>query len=109
MFQRLIRFLDANGDTLYGNITESDDLKKIEGLSVSVLAGSIEKGFTSTNKRSVATKVRLMFFFFAHPCTLGSAKIHHQLLPPLPHVPIFVCIGLNYRHHAKEANVSRSQ
>lgn len=64
MFQRLIRFLDANGDTLYGNITESDDLKKIEGLSVSVLAGSIEKGFTSTNKRSVATKVRLMFFFF---------------------------------------------
>jgi 2-keto-4-pentenoate hydratase/2-oxohepta-3-ene-1,7-dioic acid hydratase in catechol pathway len=29
-----------------------------------------------------------------------------KLLSPLASTPIFMCIGLNYAHHAKEANVS---
>jgi 2-keto-4-pentenoate hydratase/2-oxohepta-3-ene-1,7-dioic acid hydratase in catechol pathway len=28
-----------------------------------------------------------------------------KLLSPLESTPIFMCIGLNYAHHAKEANV----
>jgi transcription initiation factor TFIIH subunit 2 len=47
-----------------------------------------------------------------HIKTLGPYKIdtpkltHHQLLSPLPHTPIVLCVGLNYKQHAEEGNLA---
>jgi 2-keto-4-pentenoate hydratase/2-oxohepta-3-ene-1,7-dioic acid hydratase in catechol pathway len=37
---------------------------------------------------------------------LMIADVYSQVLCPLPSVPIFVCIGLNYRQHAHEAGMA---
>lgn len=30
-----------------------------------------------------------------------------QLLPPLAHIPIYVCVGVNYKAHLEEAGVGQ--
>lgn len=47
-----------------------------------------------------------------HTKTLDPYKIdtpkltHQQLLSPLPHTPIVLCVGLNYKQHAEEGNLA---
>ncbi|KAH8904820.1 hypothetical protein BR93DRAFT_930243 [Coniochaeta sp. PMI_546] len=81
-FQRLVRFVNQQGTTLYGDL-KSEPAGDLTGAEVEVLEGDIEEGFRSTGR---------------------TDKIH-KLLCPLPKVPIVICIGLNYRKHANEANL----
>ncbi|KAJ0136197.1 hypothetical protein HZ326_20797 [Fusarium oxysporum f. sp. albedinis] len=81
-FTNLIRFLDENSVEWYGQVA-SESLDSIEGSVVKVLGHDIEN-LRDTGKTGV-------------------------LLAPLPHVPHFTCIGLNYAAHVKEANVSEMQ
>lgn len=81
-FQRLVRFVNEHGTTLYGDL-KSEPTADLTGAEVEVLEGDVEKGFQSTGR---------------------TDKIH-KLLCPLPSVPIVICIGLNYQKHANEANV----
>ncbi len=81
-FPRLVRFVNEQGATLYGDL-KSEPIGDLTGAEVEVLEGDIEKGFQNTGR---------------------TDKIH-KLLCPLPKVPIVICIGLNYQKHANEANV----
>jgi len=81
--ERFVRFVDESGATVYGELASSAT-GKLEGTSVSVLSGNPFEGFSNTGKQSTIEK----------------------LLSPLESTPIFMCIGLNYAHHAKEANLT---
>lgn len=81
-FQRLVRFVNEQGTTLYGDL-KSEPTADLTGAEVEVLEGDVEKGFQSAGR---------------------TDKIH-KLLCPLPSVPIVICIGLNYQKHANEANL----
>jgi len=82
--ERFIRFEDESGKILYGEVSASDLKDSLEGKSVSVLAGD---PFTGLSKASHTAVVK-------------------KLLCPLKSAPIVIGIGLNYAHHAKEANLS---
>ena len=56
-FERLIRFVDENDNTIYGNLKEALPSQKILGLDVQVLSGSLEDGFLETNKTAKVKKV----------------------------------------------------
>ncbi|KAF2200247.1 hypothetical protein GQ43DRAFT_456570 [Delitschia confertaspora ATCC 74209] len=73
-----------DGKTYYGNLAEEIPTQKIEGHKVEVLSGDITKGFSKTGEQSVVKK----------------------LLCPLPSTPIIECIGLNYKEHATECNLT---
>ncbi|KAL2195295.1 hypothetical protein P885DRAFT_70405 [Corynascus similis CBS 632.67] len=81
-FERLVRFVDAQGVTSYGNL-KSEPKSDLFGAEVEVLEGDLEKGF--------------------HPT--GRTTQIQKLLCPLPNVPLIICIGLNYQQHATEANL----
>lgn len=85
-FQRLVRFVNEQGTTLYGDL-KSEAPSDLTGVEVDVLDGDIQNGFKSTGRKDRIQK----------------------LLCPLPSIPIVICIGLNYQKHANEANVSRFQ
>ncbi|KAE8406397.1 hypothetical protein BDV37DRAFT_270003 [Aspergillus pseudonomiae] len=57
---------------------ESNGIEKLEGAPFPVVDGTVESGFRANS----------------YP---GRSS-------PLPHVPIFVCIGFNYHQHVNEAN-----
>ncbi|USP80482.1 Fumarylacetoacetate hydrolase domain-containing protein 2 [Curvularia clavata] len=82
-FERLIRFQDAEGKTVYGNLEEEVPTREIEGRSVEVVEGDVESGFKKTEKKAKVAK----------------------LLCPLPTTNIILCVGLNYRKHAEECNL----
>ncbi|KAF2878425.1 hypothetical protein BDV95DRAFT_557444 [Massariosphaeria phaeospora] len=82
-FERLIRFKTDDGKTLYGNLTKEVPTLEIEGTKVEVLDGDIESGFKKTGNEATVSK----------------------LLAPLPRTNIFMCVGLNYKHHATEAKL----
>jgi len=82
-FQRLVRFVNEQGRTLYGDL-KSETPSDLTGVEVEVLEGDIQSGFKSTGRKDKISK----------------------LLCPLPNVPYVVCIGLNYQRHANEANVA---
>lgn len=81
-FQRLVRFQNAQGSTVYGDLKQ-EATGDLTGTEVEVLEGDIQSGFKASGK---------------------TDKIQ-KLLCPLPSVPIVICIGLNYQKHATEANV----
>ncbi|KAJ9161076.1 Fumarylacetoacetate hydrolase domain-containing protein 2 [Coniochaeta hoffmannii] len=81
-FQRLVRFVNEQGRTLYGDL-KSETPSDLTGVEVEVLEGDIQSGFKSTGRKDKISK----------------------LLCPLPNVPYVVCIGLNYQRHANEANL----
>ncbi|KAK4032702.1 fumarylacetoacetate hydrolase domain-containing protein 2 [Parachaetomium inaequale] len=81
-FQRLVRFVNAQGTTSFGDL-KSEPTGDLAGAEVEVLEGDIEKGFRGTGR---------------------TDKIE-KLLCPLPSVPLVICIGLNYQKHATEANL----
>ncbi|KAH7357288.1 hypothetical protein BKA65DRAFT_393218 [Rhexocercosporidium sp. MPI-PUGE-AT-0058] len=82
--KRFIRFVDESQGTRYGEPSASDVKGSLEGKLVDVLSGDPYGGFTKTGKQATVK----------------------QLLSPLQSTPIFECIGLNYAHHAKEANLT---
>ncbi|OIW27062.1 hypothetical protein CONLIGDRAFT_621215 [Coniochaeta ligniaria NRRL 30616] len=81
-FQRLVRFVNGQGKTLYGDL-KTEPTGDLTGSEVEVLEGDIDQGFQSTGRTDKIVK----------------------LLCPLPKIPIVICIGLNYRKHANEANL----
>lgn len=82
-FERLIRFQADDGKTYYGNLTKEIPTREIEGSKVEILSGDVESGFKKTGTESTVSK----------------------LLSPLPRTNIVMCVGLNYKHHAEEANL----
>ncbi|KAI0115274.1 hypothetical protein F4814DRAFT_315369 [Daldinia grandis] len=82
IFTNLIRFLDESSVEHYGDITNGS-LDSIVGSAVPLLEGDLFS-LRRTDKTAVV----------------------HELLSPVPSTPLFVCIGLNYADHAKEANLA---
>lgn len=82
--ERFIRFSTSDGKIHYGELSHSETTKKIEGISVPVLTGDPFTGFSKSGENATVKKV----------------------LCPLESTPIIMCIGLNYAHHAKEANLT---
>ncbi|KAF2016545.1 hypothetical protein BU24DRAFT_370444 [Aaosphaeria arxii CBS 175.79] len=82
-FERLIRFQAEDGQVRYGNLTKHTPTLEIQGSKVEVLEGDVQSGFKKTGAEATVSK----------------------LLAPLPRTNIVMCIGLNYRHHAEEANL----
>ncbi|EUC32630.1 hypothetical protein COCVIDRAFT_42161 [Bipolaris victoriae FI3] len=82
-FERLIRFEDAEGKTVYGNLEKEVPTREIQGSTVEVLEGDVKSGFKKTGSKATVSK----------------------LLSPLPTTNIILCVGLNYRKHAQECNL----
>jgi transcription initiation factor TFIIH subunit 2 len=105
-FDRLIRFEAADGQTYYGNLERELPTREMEGATVEVLEGDIKTGFKGLGTRAKVTKVH-----DSPPASLlttNPTNLSTQLLSPLEHVPIILCIGLNYRKHAEETKVHLS-
>ncbi|KAI1613499.1 hypothetical protein EDD37DRAFT_689103 [Exophiala viscosa] len=83
-FDRLIRFADETGSVRYGELTAELAANQIVGIEVDVLEGHPFEALSRTGEKATVKK----------------------LLSPLESVPIFECIGLNYRQHASEAKLS---
>lgn len=85
-FDRLIRFETSNGEAKYGNLEKEVPTREIEGSEVELLEGDVKTGFKKTG---------------------GKEKVG-KLLSPLKRedLNIILCVGLNYRRHAEECNVS---
>ncbi|KAM5358690.1 hypothetical protein ACJZ2D_015081 [Fusarium nematophilum] len=77
-FQKLVRFEDQ-GTAHYGNLLESGD----HGHKIEKLLGNPWQGLAST----------------------GSTITAPKLLSPIESTPIVICVGLNYKQHATEANL----
>jgi len=77
-FERLVRFKSTEGDVLYGEAPAGDELV---GKTVDVYEGSNPWDLKSAGKKAEIA----------------------ELLSPLPAVPIFYGIGLNYKAHIAEA------
>ncbi|KAI1409825.1 hypothetical protein F5Y13DRAFT_169011 [Hypoxylon sp. FL1857] len=80
-FRNFIRFLDESLIEHYGDAGDSA-LDGIIGSQVEILRGDI-----------------------FHLERTGQKAVVRELLSPIPSTPLFVCIGLNYRDHAKEAEL----
>ncbi|KAJ4152091.1 hypothetical protein NW765_017600 [Fusarium oxysporum] len=78
-FQKLVRF-EKDGTPHYGNLLESNK----EGHKIELLSGNLADGFRTTGQVATAS----------------------ELLSPLESAPIIICVGLNYRKHASEANLT---
>lgn len=57
-FDRLIRFVDDEGKTSFGNLEKASAANDIVGTKVQVLQGNLENGFTKTDEKRVVQKVR---------------------------------------------------
>jgi 2-keto-4-pentenoate hydratase/2-oxohepta-3-ene-1,7-dioic acid hydratase in catechol pathway len=77
-FDRLIRFKDQNGKIRYG---EAPDHRDLIGKRVLVYNGTLPWDLSETGQEAEVV----------------------EILCPLPQVPIFYGIGLNYKQHIKEA------
>ncbi|KAH6977514.1 fumarylacetoacetate hydrolase family protein [Ilyonectria sp. MPI-CAGE-AT-0026] len=78
-FKQLVRF-EEKGQAHYGDLVEFNDT---QGHKVSILSGNPWDGLIPTGRTTTVSK----------------------LLAPLEHTPIIICVGLNYRKHAAEANL----
>jgi transcription initiation factor TFIIH subunit 2 len=85
-FDRLIRFQTAVGSVKYGNLEKEVPTREIEGNEVEVLEGDVKSGFKKSGEKTKVSK----------------------LLSPInrEELNIILCVGLNYRRHAEECNVS---
>ncbi|KAF4424112.1 Fumarylacetoacetate hydrolase domain-containing protein 2-like protein [Colletotrichum fructicola] len=79
-FDRLIRFVDGEGRTSYGDLAKPLAAKEIIGIQVNVVVGNLQYGFTRTNEKRTVAKVRI------------------------PDAPSVLCAGLNYKLHSNETN-----
>jgi 2-keto-4-pentenoate hydratase/2-oxohepta-3-ene-1,7-dioic acid hydratase in catechol pathway len=78
IFNRLVRFRDTDGKIRYG---ETKDLSNLQGKRVSIYGGDVPWDLWTTDEEAEIAEV----------------------LCPLPSVPIFYGIGLNYKRHIEEA------
>ncbi|KAL2845111.1 fumarylacetoacetate hydrolase family protein [Aspergillus pseudodeflectus] len=78
VFNRLLRFRDTGGKIHYG---ETDDLSDWKGKQIPVYSGEVPWDLSPTNEKAEVAEV----------------------LCPLPSVPLFYGIGLNYKRHIEEA------
>ena len=85
-FSHLIRFEADDGETYYGDLTKETPTREIQGKEVEVVEGDVKSGFSKKGSKAKVSK----------------------LLCPLPTTNIVLCVGLNYRQHAEECNVSLS-
>ncbi|KAF3053717.1 General transcription factor IIH subunit 2 [Didymella keratinophila] len=83
-FSHLIRFEADDGKTYYGDLTKETPTREIQGKEVEVLEGDIKSGFSKKGSKAKVSK----------------------LLCPLPTTNIILCVGLNYRQHAEECNLT---
>jgi transcription initiation factor TFIIH subunit 2 len=58
-FERLIRFENQEGKTIYGNLEKETSTRDIEGSSVEVLEGDVKGGFRKTGGKATVGKVCL--------------------------------------------------
>ncbi|KAI1452313.1 hypothetical protein F4805DRAFT_39789 [Annulohypoxylon moriforme] len=79
-FRNLIRFLDESLVEHYGDVGDGS-LDNIIGSQVELLHDAND--LTRTGKKAIV----------------------HELLTPIASTPLFICIGLNYKDHAKEAGL----
>lgn len=79
VFNCLLRFRDTNGKIHYG---ETDEVSDWEGKTVSIYRGETPWELSETGEKAVVAEV----------------------ICPLPSVPLFYGVGLNYKHHIKETN-----
>lgn len=87
-FGRLVRFENESGQIKYGEAGPDTDAltsDSLVGSSVEVYNGQVP--WDPTFQKS------------------GKHEVIHKVVAPLPYVPIFVCVGLNYRAHAEETKV----
>lgn len=85
-FDYLVRFKDEHGNALYGHATANDLESELVGQNLNIYNGSLpwDAGFTLSNRKGKVCKV----------------------LSPLASTPIIHGVGLNYKAHADEGNVS---
>lgn len=83
-FSRLIRFVDEDGAIRYGDVVEEIPASDIIGTKLDTLDGDPFGTMTKSGQQATVTKI----------------------LCPLESTPIIMCIGLNYRQHANEANLT---
>ncbi|KAF1926578.1 uncharacterized protein M421DRAFT_422556 [Didymella exigua CBS 183.55] len=83
-FSHLIRFEADDGKTYYGDLTKQTPTREIQGKEVEVLEGDVKSGFSKKGSKAKVSK----------------------LLCPLPTTNIILCVGLNYRQHAEESNLT---
>jgi hypothetical protein len=57
-FQRLVRFVNAEGKTQYGDL-KSQPTGDLVGAEVEVLEGDVDSGFTATGRTEKIKEVRL--------------------------------------------------
>lgn len=56
-FKRLIRFEDAEGKTVYGDLEKEVPTREIEGSTVEVLEGDVKSGFNKAGSKAKVAKV----------------------------------------------------
>ena len=110
-FGCIIRFKDDSGDVHYGELDADRKITKDtwQGLSIPIYNGQHpwDDDFALTSEKRIVREVRRLKDArrrgLAHPTDLRCV----QVLCPLENSPTFMCVGLNYRHHADEAGVRR--
>lgn len=90
-FQYLVRFRDTAGAVFYG---EAGPPAAGQIHSQATLVGREVPVFGGTDPWDPAFALS------------GASRSIAEVLAPLAHTPLFVCIGLNYKQHAAEANMS---
>ncbi|KAH7385827.1 fumarylacetoacetate hydrolase family protein [Pyrenochaeta sp. MPI-SDFR-AT-0127] len=87
LFDHLLRFKNPSGETWYGEAgTENVARRTFVGSTVRVYGGKTpwDPDFELLDQQEMVAEV----------------------LCPLPSVPMFICVGLNYKHHAAEAGMT---
>jgi hypothetical protein len=101
-FKYLIHFADEKGDGFFADI---DSTEPVIGAQISAHRSFEELKEKKNGVVASIAKVLQGRIIFIDECC--SHRL--QILPPVPahDLPIY-CVGLNYKSHAKEANVSSS-
>ncbi|KFY82532.1 hypothetical protein V500_10480 [Pseudogymnoascus sp. VKM F-4518 (FW-2643)] len=81
-FNYLVRFIDSNGQTRYGNLYSYKPTSEIVGSEVDVLSGSIEDGFTKTSEAATVKTLTIP------PYPVVFSKPPDALAGPFDDVPI---------------------
>lgn len=100
-FRRLVRFENELGEVKYGEVAK-DSLDSLVRSRVQVYAGDLpwDPEFKRHGETDIVHKVSYArFHIMSYQLTLV------QVLAPLPYVPAFVCVGLNYKAHAAKMKV----
>jgi 2-keto-4-pentenoate hydratase/2-oxohepta-3-ene-1,7-dioic acid hydratase in catechol pathway len=102
-FKYLIHFADEKGDSFFADI---DSTEPVSGAQISAHRSFEE---LKEEKNGVMTTIAKVLQARKNSIIDECCSHRLQLLPPVPahDLPIY-CVGLNYKSHAKEANVSSS-